>query len=90
MKEYLRPTLILISSLLLAFVVAGFSQSIPAEPVASHSFHAILSLQVTATPQPQPNRSVIGSTDWITLMSFVIVAIIIIPILLKRKEWSRS
>jgi hypothetical protein len=45
-------------------------------------------LQTSPTPQPEVDKSEVGSTDGITLMSFVIVAIIIIPIVLQRKYWS--
>lgn len=40
----------------------------------------------TATPTPVPAAEV-GSTDWITLVSIIIVLIVIIPILIRRKSW---
>jgi hypothetical protein len=44
---------------------------------------------ITATPQSVQDHSEIGSTDGLTLMSFVIAGIILIPILLKRRNWSQ-
>jgi hypothetical protein len=42
--------------------------------------------QPTKTPRPA-NPSEIGSTDGVMIMIFVIAAIIVIPILLRRKSW---
>lgn len=50
---------------------------------------AALLQQSTATPETQADRSEIGSTDYITLASFIIVAIIIIPLVIKRKSWTQ-
>ena len=49
-------------------------------------------IQATATPEPitVEDRSEIGKTDWITLMSITIVIIIVVPIFLKRKSWSQE
>jgi hypothetical protein len=51
---------------------------------------AVIVLQTTATPQPKADQSEVGSTDGITVMSLIIVAIIIVPIFLKRKSWSQT
>lgn len=91
MKSFIRPFTILIISLFLALISAAFSRSISAQSnkFGNNTSVAIL-FQITTTPQPQPDRSEIGSTDNITIMSFVIVAIIIIPIILQRKHWSQT
>ncbi len=41
---------------------------------------------LAATPTPAV-ISEVGSTDWITLVSIIIVLIVIIPILIRRKSW---
>lgn len=41
-----------------------------------------------ATPTPQA-VSEVGSTDWITLASIIIVLIVITPILIRIKTWDR-
>jgi hypothetical protein len=91
MKKFIRPILILLMSLFLALTVVAFSgtNSIQSSKFDEYS-GAALFLQITATPQPAEDRSVIGSTDGLALMSFVIVMIIVIPIFLKRKSWSQS
>jgi hypothetical protein len=92
MKRLIRPATILIISLLLIVFSVGFSQSAilaQSAKVGSNS-GAALFFQTTGTPQPKEDRSEIGSTDGITAMSFVIVAIVIIPIFWLRKSWSQS
>ena len=91
MKLLIRPALILLIVFLLMFVVvmlSGFN-STRAQQLAGYS-NASFALQITATPPVQEDRSEIGSTYGITVMSFVIVAIVIIPILLKRKSWTQA
>jgi len=91
MKKFIRPIIILLMSLFLALTVVAFSgtNAIPSSNFGEYS-SAALFFQITATPQPAEDRSVIGSTDGLALMSFVIVMIIVIPIFLKRKSWSQS
>ena len=43
---------------------------------------------LAATPT-QAAASEVGSTDWITLVSFIIVLIVITPILVRRKSWDQ-
>lgn len=43
---------------------------------------------LAATPTPVPVNEV-GSTDWITLVSIIIVLIVITPILIRRKSWDQ-
>jgi hypothetical protein len=91
MKRFMRPTIILITSLLLVLFGVGFRRSISMPSVQPiNNFSAAVLFQTTATPQPEEDRSEIGSTDGITVLSFVIVAIIVIPILLQRKNWSHT
>ena len=91
MKRFIRPFVILIIILLLALISAAFTRSIPAQSNKSSSHTGMaMFFQITATPQPHADRSQIGSTDNITIMSFVIAAIIIIPIFLQRKHWSQT
>ena len=90
MKRRIRPSIILLISLLLVFFGVAVSRSASMQPVKfSRYTGAAFFFQMTTTPQPQQDRSEIGSTDGITLMSFAIVAIIIIPIILQRKRWSQ-
>jgi len=90
MKRSIPPSIILIVSVFLVLFSVAFSRSISAQSATfTGNTGASLFFQTTATPEPQEDRSEIGSTDGITLMSFAIVAIIIIPILLQRKHWSQ-
>lgn len=91
MKSLIRISVVLIISLLLMFFSVAFSRSISAQSAKfADNTGAALFFQTTTTPQPQVDRSEIGSTDGITVLSFVIVAIIITPILLQRKHWSHT
>jgi hypothetical protein len=91
MKRFIRPSPLWIVSLFLVLFGVAFSRSIIDQPATLTKYTgAALSFQTTATPEAQDDRSQIGSTDGITLMSFAIVAIIIIPILLQRKSWSQA
>ena len=91
MKKLIRPITILIVSLLLALTVVAFSStsSRQSSKLAEYSGAAFF-FQITATPQPQEDRSEIGSTDGLTVMSFIIVMIIVIPLFLKRKSWLQT
>jgi hypothetical protein len=90
MKKMIPPITILIISLLLALAVVAFSGTSSTElsKFAKYSNSAFF-FQITTTPQPVEDRSEIGSTDGLTLMSIIIVMIIVIPIFLKRKTWSQ-
>ena len=91
MKKMIRPLFILSMSLLLALTVVAFSatNSTQTSRLSKYSGAAFF-LQITATPQPQEDRSEIGSTDGLVVMSVIIVAIIVIPIFIKRKSWSQT
>jgi Na+/H+ antiporter NhaC len=93
MKKFLRPLLILIISLLLLFLMVAFNSSRPNQRDSIQRLTGgALAAQITSTPEAQPeeDQSVVGSTDGITLMSFVIAAIILIPIVMKRKNWDAN
>jgi len=91
MKKIIRPAIILIISLLLVLFSFAFNESISAQSAKFvGNTGAALFFQTTTTPQPHVDRSKIGSTDSITAMGFVIIAIIIIPILIQRKRWSQT
>jgi hypothetical protein len=85
MKKLTRPLLTIGIGLLLALLTAALTYSAP--PAMQGNLAAAASfLQATKTPQPK-DLSVIGSTDWITILGFVIALIIIVPILVRRKSW---
>src|SRR5262245_45655999 len=92
MKRPSRPLTMMIISLFLVLFSIAFSQSINVQSATfvGNNHGAAMFFQTTATPQPQEDKSEIGSTDGITLMSFAIVAIILIPILLQRKRWIQT
>jgi hypothetical protein len=91
MKKFIRPIVIFIISLLLALTVVAFSGTSSTQSSKLVEFSgAAFFYQIATTPQPAEDRSEIGSTDGLTLMSFIIVTIIVIPIFLKRKSWSQT
>jgi hypothetical protein len=80
-----RPILTIGIGLLLALLSAALTYYAPPAMQGSLAAAAFF-IQPTKTPQPK-DLSVVGSTDWITVMAFVIALIIILPILLRRKSW---
>ena len=93
MKKFTRPLLILCISSLLVFLTIAFSRSGSVQPASLKGYTAgLITLQLTATPEPVEveDQSVVGSTDGITILSFVIVAIILIPIFIKRRDWDAN
>ena len=93
MKKFTRPFLILCISVLLVFLSVAFSRSSSLQPAAYKQFTGgVIALQLTPTPEPEEleDQSVVGSTDGLTILSFVIVAIILIPIFMKRRDWDAS
>jgi hypothetical protein len=90
MKKSIRPSIFLLTSILLILINAAFSQSIAGKSFKlTDSVGKVLSYQTTNTPPPKQDKSEIGSTDGITILGFVIVMIIVLPILIKRKEWTQ-
>ena len=85
MKKLVWPALVLGICLSLALLSTGLTYSF--QPAMQASLTATVSSpQPTITPQPQ-DRSEIGSTDGIVAMVGIIVLIIIVPILLRRRDW---
>jgi hypothetical protein len=77
--QTLRPIALIGIGLLLALSSAAISQ-----PSLAGSA-SVATVAPTATPQAV---SEVGSTDWITLVTFLIVIIVIAPILARRKSWN--
>jgi hypothetical protein len=90
MKKFMRPLITLGLGLVLALFSAALTYSAP--PAAQGNLGAaVLFLQPPATSTPQPeDLSVIGSTDGIIVMGFLIALIIVIPILLRYKSWMET
>lgn len=81
----LRLAVVTVIGLLMAISSAAASRM----EIHSQSLNgAPLNLQATVTPVVK-TVSEIGSTDWITLVSVVIVLIILVPILALRKSWNK-
>jgi hypothetical protein len=91
MKKLIRPLITLIISLSLALTVVAFSatDSTGSTRLGNYTSTAFF-FQITTTPQPAEDRSEVGSTDGLTLLSLIIATIIVIPIFLKRKNWSQA
>ena len=76
----LRPVALIGIGLLLAVASAAISQP----PLNGGGASA-----ATDVPTPTPLVvSEVGSTDWITLVSVLIVLIVVVPIIIRRKSWS--
>jgi hypothetical protein len=82
----MRPLITIGLGLVLALFSAALTYSAPPSTQASFGSAAFF-LQPTPTPPPK-DLSVVGSTDGIIAMGFVIALIIIIPILLQRRSWT--
>jgi hypothetical protein len=87
MRRLARSIIAILLSLVLAALSAAltFPNPIPTQGNLSSGAY-----YVQTTPAPEADKSEIGSTDGIMIMGGVIVAIIIIPIFLKRKSWLQS
>ena len=85
MKKIFRPAILVVLSLAIALASAALTHNIPSAEYGRLSAAAFF-LQTTPTPE-QVDRSEVGSTDGIAVMGFVIVAIVVLPILLRRKAW---
>ena len=89
MKKIIRPALIFIISITLALISAAFTNTASQQSRKFAEFsNTAFTYQITATPLPKQDHSEVGSTDGVMVMSFIIVAIIVIPIIIKRKNWS--
>ena len=87
MKRIIRPAIFILVSLSLALISAAATYRILPN-AGDHLSSAAFFFQTTPTPEAV-DRSEVGSTDGIVVMGFVIVAIVILPILLRRKAWSQ-
>lgn len=85
MRRILRPLITTGLGLVLALSSAALTYPAPFSTQANPGSDSIF-LQATTTPQPE-DLTVIGSTDGIIVMGFVIALIILIPILLQRRAW---
>jgi hypothetical protein len=75
-------TILLISIIAGILIISAFNQPIAsAQNLGADGMRA----QVTSTPDTE-DHSVIGSTDGIVVMGFLIVCIIITPLLFRRKR----
>lgn len=90
-KKTTRSILILIISLMMAIFSLAFIDPATTQPSTFSNYTgAALTYQTTSTPETTGDRSEIGSTDGITIASFIIVAIIIIPLVIKRRSWTQE
>ena len=88
MKRTLRPIITLGLAFILALCSAALSYSTPPAlqgGVGGSTFF----IPVASAPPPQDD-SEIGSTDGIVIMGFVIALIVVVPILVRRKEWMEN
>jgi hypothetical protein len=91
-QEPMKRTLRLIITLGLAFVLALCSAALTysTPPALQGDFgDSRFFIPYTSAPPPQ-DTSEIGSTDGIVIMGFVIALIVVIPILIRRKEWMEN
>ncbi len=86
MKKHLRilqPALVIGMGIVLAIAAAIF-------PLLNDPQPAVSALQHAPTPTATIHAvSQAGSTDGITILGFLIVAIVIIPILLRKQVWTK-
>ena len=70
---------------MLALLGAGLTYSAPSE--AKMDMAAVDFFMQTTSAVQVDDKSEVGSTDEIVLMSGVITAIIVVPILVKQRSW---
>ena len=89
MNKFCRPVIIAVLSifLLMSCAVIAFSTK---TPEINNTTGAAFFLQTTPTPIIEEDQSEVGSTDEIVVMGAMIVTIVLIPILLQRKAWTRK
>lgn len=87
MKRIIRAAIVVTLSLALALTSAALTNIILPD-AGSHISAAAFFLQITPTPT-QVDQSQVGSTDGIVVMGFLLVAIVLLPILIRRKAWSQ-
>jgi hypothetical protein len=82
----MRPIITIILGFVLALFSAALTYSTPPALARIFDGDTAIFMQSTSTPPPQ-DLSEIGSTDAIVIMGFLIALIVIVPILVRRKEW---
>ena len=80
----LRPAILVGIGLTLALLGASVNST------GSRADLEAVALLQAATATASTDTSVPGSTDWITLMGLLIVAIVMLPLLLRRSTWNRN
>jgi hypothetical protein len=88
MKRTLRPIITLGLAFVLALCSAALTYSTP--PALQGDFGGATYFIPLASAPPPQDTSEIGSTDAIVIMGFVIALIVVIPILVRRKEWMEN
>jgi len=87
MKRFTRPFIILLISLFLVLFNVAFNHS---NHIQTSNAGTAIFFKTTTQSHQQVDKSEVGSTDGITIMSFVIVALIVVPIYLQRRHWSQA
>ena len=82
----MRPIITIILGFVLALFSAALTYSTPPALAGIFDGDTAIFMQSTSTP-PHQDLSEIGSTDAIVVMGFLIALIVIIPVLVRRKEW---
>jgi hypothetical protein len=88
MKRTIRPLITIILGFVLALSSAALTYSTP--PALEGPFGGAAFFMHSPSIPPPQDLTEIGSTDGIVIMGFVIASIIIVPILLRRKEWMEN
>jgi hypothetical protein len=88
MRRTLRPIITLGLAFVLALCSAALTFSTP--PAMQGDFGDSTFFIPSASAPPPQDSSEIGSTDGIVIMGFVIALIVVIPILVRRKEWMEN
>jgi hypothetical protein len=89
MRKFIRPALVIGISLALALCSAALTHT--AQPIGQGKLYSAAFFLQQTTPTPVPvDVSEVGSTDGIVIAGFVIVAIVIVPILIRRKAWMNT
>lgn len=73
---------------LVALALASLALNRPLPPVQEDALAP--AALTAASAVPLPSRVDVGSTDGIVLMAVIIVLIVILPILLRRKDWENG
>jgi len=88
-KRFIRPASIVVTGFVVALLIAAVTFTGQAKG-KENTITAAMVLQSTPVPQNNEDRSEVGSTDNILVMSGVITVIILIPVLFSYKSWKRE